>query len=106
MARSLLPLPPLIKTVAELELLISMCSALSLTISEALHPATDATYGSARVDLKVGKVAGTTANQETRCKAMTDAHISALRDSYRVGSTGHTAVTITEIEKTYLEFVL
>jgi integrase len=52
------------------------------------------TYGSARVDLKVGKVAGTTANQETRCKPMTDAHISALRDSYKVGSTGHTAVTI------------
>ena len=52
------------------------------------------TYGSARVDLKVGKVVGTTANQESRCKPMTDAHIAALRDSYKVGSTGHTAVSL------------
>lgn len=55
------------------------------------------TYSSAHVDLKVGKVAGTTANQETRCKAMTDAHITALRDSYRPGSTGHTAVTLASV---------
>ena len=52
------------------------------------------TYGSARVNLKVGKIVGTTANQESRCKPMTDAHISALRDSYKVGSTGHTAVSL------------
>lgn len=52
------------------------------------------TYGSAHIDLKVGKIVGTTANQETRCKAMTDAHIAALRDSYKPGSTGHTAVTL------------
>lgn len=55
------------------------------------------TYSTAHVDLKVGKVAGTTANQETRCKAMTDAHITALRDSYRPGSTGYTAVTLASI---------
>ncbi len=55
------------------------------------------TYSSAHVDLKVGKVVGTTANQETRCKAMTDAHIVALRDSYKPGSTGHTAVTLASI---------
>lgn len=55
------------------------------------------TYGSAHVDLKVSKVAGTTSNQETRCKAMTDAHIAALRDSYKPGSTGHTAVTLASV---------
>ena len=55
------------------------------------------TYSTARVDLKVGKVAGTTANQETRCKAMTDAQIAALRDSYKPGSTGHTAVTLASV---------
>ena len=55
------------------------------------------TYSSAHVDLKVSKVVGTTANQETRCKAMTDAHIIALRDSYRPGSTGYTAVTLASI---------
>lgn len=55
------------------------------------------TYSTAHVDLKVGKVVGTTASQETRCKAMTDAHIAALRDSYRPGSTGYTAVTLASI---------
>lgn len=55
------------------------------------------TYSTAHVDLKVGKVAGTTANQETRCKAMTDAQIAALRDSYKPGSTGHTAVTLASV---------
>ena len=55
------------------------------------------TYSTARVDLKVGKVAGTTSNQETRCKAMTDAQIAALRDSYKPGSTGHTAVTLASV---------
>lgn len=55
------------------------------------------TYGSAKVDLKVGKVVGTTANQATRCKAMSDAHIAVLRDSYKPGSTGHTAVTIASV---------
>ena len=55
------------------------------------------TYASAHIDLKVGKVMGTTANQETRCKTMTDAHISTLRDSYRPGSTGHTAVTLASV---------
>ena len=52
------------------------------------------TYSSAHVDLKVSKVVGTTANQETRCKAMTDTHLTALRNSYRPGSSGHTAVTL------------
>lgn len=55
------------------------------------------TYRTANVDLKVGKVVGTTSNQESRCKPMTDAHISALRDSYKVGSTGHTAVSIASV---------
>lgn len=55
------------------------------------------TYGSAKVDLKVGKVVGTTANQESRCRPMTDAHIAALRDSYKVGSTGHTAVSLASV---------
>lgn len=54
------------------------------------------TYASAHVDLKVGKVVGTTANQESRCKAMTNADLAALRDSYRPGSTGHKAVSIAE----------
>ncbi len=54
------------------------------------------TYASAHVDLKVGKVVGTTANQESRCKAMTSADIAALRDSYRPGTTGHKAVSIAE----------
>lgn len=52
------------------------------------------TYCSAKVDLKVSKVVGTTANQESRCKPMSDAHITALKDSYKPGSTGHTAVTL------------
>lgn len=52
------------------------------------------TYGSACVDLRVGKIAGTTANQETRCRAMTDNHLSVILDSYKPGSTGHTAVTL------------
>lgn len=52
------------------------------------------TYGTARIDLKVGKVVGTTANQATRCKAMTDAHITALQNSYKAGSTGYIAVSI------------
>ncbi len=55
------------------------------------------TYSTAHVDLKVGKIAGTTANQETRCKAMTDAQIAALRDSYKPGSTGHIAVTLASV---------
>ncbi len=55
------------------------------------------TYSTAKVDLRVSKVSGTTANQETRCKAMTDAHLTALKDSYKVGSTGHTAVTIASV---------
>jgi len=55
------------------------------------------TYGTAKVNLKVGKVVGTTANQATRCKAMTDAHITALRDSNTPGSTGHTAVTLATV---------
>lgn len=55
------------------------------------------TYSTAKVDLRVSKVVGTTANQATRCKAMTDAHITALRDSYRPGSTGHTAVTLASV---------
>lgn len=54
------------------------------------------TYASAHVDLKVGKVVGTTANQESRCKAMTNADLAALRDSYRPGSTGHKAVSLAE----------
>ena len=54
------------------------------------------TYASARVDLKVGKVVGTTSNQESRCKAMTSADIATLRDSYHPGSTGYKAVTIAE----------
>ena len=55
------------------------------------------TYSTARVDLRVSKVVGTTANQPTRCKAMTDAQITALRDSYRPGSSGHTAVTVAAV---------
>ena len=55
------------------------------------------TYSSAHVDLKVSKVVGTTANQETRCKAMTDTHLTALRNSYRPGSSGHTAVTLAAV---------
>lgn len=54
------------------------------------------TFKSAKVDLSVQKVAGTTANAESRCKAMTSSDISALKDSYRPGSTGHTAVTLAE----------
>ena len=54
------------------------------------------TFASAKVDLRVGKVMGTTANQESRCKAMTSQEIATLRDSYRVGSTGYKAVTIAE----------
>ena len=54
------------------------------------------TYASAHVDLRVGKVVGTTANQESRCKAMTSADIAALRDSYRPNSTGYKAVSIAE----------
>lgn len=54
------------------------------------------TFKSAKVDLSVQKVAGTTANSESRCKAMTSSDISALKDSYRPGSTGHTAVTLAE----------
>lgn len=52
------------------------------------------TYASAKVDLKVGKMVGTTANTESRCKTMTAEHITMLRDSYKPGSTGHTAVTL------------
>jgi hypothetical protein len=52
------------------------------------------TYSSAHVNLSVSKVVGTTANQESRCKAMTTEHITMLRDSYKQGSTGHTAVTL------------
>ena len=55
------------------------------------------TYSSANVSLKVGKVVGTTANQATRCKAMSDAHIAAIRDSYKPGTTGHTAVTLASL---------
>ena len=54
-------------------------------------------YSTPRVDLRVLKVVGTTANQPTRCKAMTDAQIAALRDSYKPGSTGHTAVTLASV---------
>ena len=52
------------------------------------------TYRSANVNLKVGKIVGTTANQESRCKPMTTDHITMLKDSYKPGSTGHTAVTL------------
>lgn len=52
------------------------------------------TYATAHIDLRVSKVVGTTANQASRCKPMTDAHIAILRDSYRPGTTGHTAVTL------------
>lgn len=55
------------------------------------------TYRSASIDLKVGKVMGITANQETRCKSMTTDHITALRDSYKAGTTGHTAVSLAAI---------
>lgn len=55
------------------------------------------TYSTARVDLRVSKVVGTTANQPTRCKAMTDTHLTALRNSYRPGSSGHTAVTLAAV---------
>ena len=55
------------------------------------------TYSTARVDLRVSKVVGTTANQATRCKAMTDAQIAILRDSYKPGSSGHTAVTLASV---------
>ena len=55
------------------------------------------TYSTARVDLRVSKVVGTTANQPTRCKAMTDAQIAILRDSYNPGSSGHTAVTLASV---------
>lgn len=54
------------------------------------------TFKSAKVDLKVQKIAGTTANTESRCKAMTSYDIQNLKDSYRLGSTGHTAVTLAE----------
>ena len=54
------------------------------------------TFKTASVDLKVQKVAGTTANIESRCKAMSSSDIKALKDSYRPGSTGHTAVTLAE----------
>ena len=54
------------------------------------------TFKSAKVDLSVQKVAGITANSESRCKTMTSSDISALKDSYRPGSTGHTAVTLAE----------
>lgn len=52
------------------------------------------TYSSAHVNLSVSKVVGTTANQESRCKPMSTEHIAMLRDSYKQGSTGHTAVTL------------
>lgn len=55
------------------------------------------TYSTAKVNLKVGKVVGTTANQPTRCKAMTDAQVTVLRESYRPGSSGHTAVTLASV---------
>lgn len=55
------------------------------------------TYRSANVDLRVSKVVGTTANQESRCKPMAAEQITALRDSYKVGSTGHTAVTLASV---------
>ena len=55
------------------------------------------TYTSAKVDLRVSKIVGTTANQATRCKAMTDAHIEAIRSSYKVGSTGYTAVSLASV---------
>ena len=55
------------------------------------------TYSTAKVSLKVNKIVGTTADQATRCKPMTDAHIAALRDSYKVGSSGHTAVTLASV---------
>ena len=54
------------------------------------------TYASAHVDLRVGKIVGTTSNKESRCKAMTSSDLAALRDSYRPGSTGHKAVSIAE----------
>lgn len=54
------------------------------------------TYASAKVDLRVSKVVGTTANTESRCKPMASSDIAALRDSYRQGSTGYKAVTIAE----------
>ena len=54
------------------------------------------TFKSAKVDLKVQKISGTTANSESRCKAMSSSDIKALKDSYRPGSTGHTAVTLAE----------
>ena len=52
------------------------------------------TYSSARVDLAVKKITGTNSGQESRCKAMSDNHITMLKDSYRPGSTGHTAITL------------
>lgn len=52
------------------------------------------TYSSAHVSLAVSKVVGTNAGQESRCKAMSDKHIAMLQDSYRPGTTGHTAVTL------------
>ena len=54
------------------------------------------TYKTANVDLKVDKVAGTTANTESRCKAMSGSDISALKGSFREGSTGFNAVTLAE----------
>lgn len=55
------------------------------------------TYSSAHVSLKVDKVVGVNSNQETRCKPMESSQISALKNSYKPGSTGYKAVTLAEL---------
>lgn len=54
------------------------------------------TYRSCHLDLRVDKISGTIANQETRCKPMEASHITELKNSFKSGSTGWKAVTLAE----------
>lgn len=54
------------------------------------------TFASAHVNLKADKVTGMNANQETRCKPMASNQLSALKSSYKPGSTGYKAITLAE----------
>ena len=54
------------------------------------------TFSSAHISLKADRVVGINANQETRCKPMEASQITALKNSYKPGSTGYKAVTLAE----------
>lgn len=54
------------------------------------------TFSTAHINMKVEKVSGVNANQETRCKAMNTDQVSALKSSYKPSSTGYRAVTLAE----------